>query len=138
MGTNTAKKTVKAVDTKAKALEVSRKLKAMIEKNVKKDEKKAEGKGKVLDLKSKLKAKKAEGSVITNPKEREKLARYGIEVVVVSDADFEGGQAAEVRVDKDLVAIRQADREDAIAIAMGLYAHIKAQATKLAKQMAEE
>lgn len=135
-----SKNTAKAQSNNAKAEAVSAKLAKLLKKNGEAEKKSAEGKGKVLDLKSKLKTKaKTEGPVscITNPKEREKLARYGIECVVVHNKDL-GENAAEVRVDGDLVVIGIPDRDEAISVAMGLYEHIKSTATKLAKQMSEE
>lgn len=120
------------------AMKVSAKLKKELEQNEPK-EKPTPKSAKVLDLKSKLKKKavKKEASLFTNPKEQQKYERYGIEAVVVNDPSL-GEQVAEVRVDGDLVQLTVTDRAQALAVARGLYEHIKLQAEKLAKALAED
>jgi len=158
--TNTAKKiTANAADEKkAKALSLSAKLKALIEKNKAADKAEApkkgpkkgdvvehalsskkDEKGKVLDLKAKLKAKAASKpqprtSVLKDKKERAKCHAVGIDAVI-GNGDSEGMFVTVVG--DSVTELFWEDRADAIACALDLAEHVRAMVKKMAERDAD-
>ena len=148
MTTNTAKKITD--DKKTKALALSAKLKALIEKNKAADKKEAkkepkaapakkDEKGKVLDLKAKLKAKAASKpqprtSILKDKKERAKCHAVGIDAVI-GNGDSEGMFVTVVG--DSVTELFWEDRADAIACALDLAEHVRAMVKKMAERDAD-